>query len=185
MKKKQAKHSPANLRRLESLKIDPLIKFSPKRWKGLVEESNRKKEHFEGWATTQRWSEDRELRGIAAEEVVSVITGIPRHGEFTDGGTDFFKTDVKGIPPVKPVLAIAPTHGAVKIRWIADYYFCVVVDLYQHWGAPLGWATRDEVKSAQMVQMPNALSHVLYPWELHEGLPPDLETYSRLYKAVK
>jgi len=33
--------------------------------------------------------------------------------------------------------------------------------------------------------MPNALSHVLYPWELHPGLPPDLEMYSKLYKAVR
>lgn len=186
MSKTKAQHSPANLKRLRALRIEPLVKFSPARWKDLVEESEKKKNHFESWSTTRRWSAERELRGIAGEEVVSVYTGIPRHKLMTDGGTDFFKTDVKSIPPVNPCLAIAPLDAkGHKIRWGADYYLCVVVDIREHWGSILGWATRDEIRSAQMVQMPNALSHCLYPWELHEGIPPDLEMYSRLYRAVK
>jgi hypothetical protein len=186
MKKRKAQHSPANIKRLESIKIEPLVKFSPNRWRDMVNESEEKKEYFESWATTRRWSPERELRGIAGEEVISVYTGIPRHHAMTDGGTDFFKTDVKSIPPVWPCLAIAPKNAqGKKVSWRADYYLCVVVDVREHWGAILGWATKDEIRSAQLVQMPNALSHCLYPWELHEGIPPDLEMYSKLYKAVR
>lgn len=179
-------HLPVDLERLRAIKVEPVVQFPPNRWRDLEVESEKKKRHFSKHKTTRPWSEHRELRGIAAEEVVSVCTGIPRHKSFTDGGEDFFRTDVKGVPPVRPVLAVVPVDGnGGPIRWIARYYLCVVVDIRQHWGAILGWAHRDEVRNARLVKMPNAVSHVLYPWELHPGVPDELAEYARLLKATR
>lgn len=184
--KNQPEHSPANMTRLEKIRIEPQVKFAPDRWQRLVEESEVKREHFAGAKATRPWARWRELRGIVAEEVVSVFTTIPRHGQMTDGGIDFFKTDVKGIPPVKPVLAVVPVNGdGSKIRWKSEYFLCVVVDIREHWGSILGWASREEVKRAPLVQMPNALSHVIYPWELHDGMPPELVKFAELLKATR
>lgn len=183
---KQPEHSPANLSLLDQVRIEPSVKFSPARWSDLVKESEEKRKHFEGSKSTRPWSRWRELRGIAAEEVVSVHVGIPRHKRLTDGGEDFFRCDVKGIPPVRPVLAVVPVDGnGGPIRWIAAHYIAVVVDIREHWGAILGWAYREEVREAQKIQMPNAKAHVLYPWELHEGLPPELVEYARVMKATR
>lgn len=184
--KKQPDHSPANMARLAAIVIEPQVKFAPDRWKRLVDESEVKRAHFQGKGSTRDWARWRELRGIAAEEIVSVFTSIPRHKAMTDGGIDFFKTDVKGIPPVKPVLAVVPVNGdGSKIRWKSEYYLCVVVDIREHWGSILGWASRDEVQRAPLVQMPNALSHVVYPWELYPGIPPELEKFAELLKATR
>lgn len=179
-------HSKKDFEKLRSLRVEPQVVFPPDRWKRLTEESEAKRKHFESSRGTRPWARWRELRGIVAEEVVSVFTGIPRHGAMTDGGVDFFKTDVKGVPPVNPVLAVVPKNGhGGNIKWNSEYYLCVVVDLKEHWGSILGYATRDEVKSAPLIKMPNAVSHVIYPWELHEGMPPELLKYAELLKATR
>lgn len=184
--KEKPQHSKENQKRLSELKIEPVVKFSPSRWRDLVKESEDKRKHFNRKAGTRNWSRWRELRGIVAEEVVSVYTGLPRHRKLTDGGTDFFRTDVKGVPPVDPVLAVVPVNkDGTKIKWKADYFLCVVVDIYEHWGTILGYATRDEVKNSEFIQMPNALSHVVYPWDLHAGVPEELQNYANLMKGVK
>ena len=178
--KKMPQHSAENMRRLEDWVVEPQVKFPPNRWRELVEESEEKRKHFEHDKSTKAWSRWRELRGIAAEEVVSVWTGLPRHKSFTDGGMDFFKSDVKGIPPVRPVLAMLPAG-----RWVADYYIAVVVDIREHWGSVLGHATRKQVRSATVIEMPNARSLVVSPWELTPGLPAELLQYAELMKATR
>lgn len=179
-------HTPANLRRLEAIKVEPLVKFNPLRWGDLTKESEEKRKHFDKVKTTRPWVRWRELRGIAAEEVVSVMTGLPRHKGFTDGGEDFFRTDVKAIPPRKPVLAVPTKDGnGGPFRFAAPYFVCVVVDIEEHWGSPLGWATRDQMRNAQIVEMPYGPSYVLYPWELQPGLPDELLRYATLIKAVR
>ncbi len=183
---KQPKHSPANMKRLEAIVVEPQVKFAPDRWRRLVEESETKRKHFDKAKGTRPWARWRELRGIVAEEIVSVYTSIPRHHAMTDGGIDFFKTDVKGIPPVKPVLAVVPVNrDGSRIRWKSEYYLCVVVDIRDHWGSILGWASSAEVQRAPLVQMPNALSHVVYPWDLHPGIPGELEKFAELLKATR
>ena len=186
MSKAKPKHRVEDQRRLELIRIEPQVKFSPDRWKRLIAESEKKRSHFKGNRSTRSWARWGDLRGMVAEEVVSVYTGLPRHGQLTDGGTDFFRTDVKGVPPVNPVLAVVPKNkDGSNIKWIADYFLCVVVDLQLHWGTILGYATRDEVRAAPVIEMPNALSNVVYPWNLHAGIPEELENYANLMKGVK
>lgn len=178
-------HSPENLKRLEKFRVEPLVKFGPPRWRDLVKESERKREHFESVKSTRPWVRWRELRGLAAEEVVSVVIGIPRKKGFTDGGEDFFKTDVKAIPPIKPVLAVPTKDGnGGPFRFAAPYFVCVVVDIEHHWGTPIGWATKDQMRNAPVIKMPHGPSYVLYPWELNEGLPDELLQYAKLIKAI-
>lgn len=179
-------HLPADYKRLDEMVVEPVVKFPPNRWRDLEKEADKKKRHFSKHKTTRPWVEHRELRGVAAEEIVSVFTGLPRHKSFTDGGEDFFRSDVKGVPPRKPVLAVVPVDGnGGPIRWVARYYICVVVDVREHWGAILGHATREQVRDARLVKMLHSHAHVVYPWELTPGLPDELVEYSRLMKAAR
>jgi hypothetical protein len=159
--------------------------FGPKIWGEMRAESERKRQHFEGADSTRPFGRWRELRGIVAEETIARQIGVPRHGLLVDGGTDFFKTDVKGAPPAMPVLSVVPVNKKGKpIKWRADYYVCVAVDLKERWATILGWALRDEIRSAPLVQLKHSKAHVIYPWDLRPGLPEELVTYAKLYAAV-
>jgi hypothetical protein len=171
--------------RIEDYKVKPSTHFGPKIWGQLKEESNKKKKHFEKNKSTRPFSKDRELRGIVAEEAVARAIHVPRHGLMFDGGIDFFKTDVKGVPPVLPVLSVVPEGKNGKpFKWSAEYYVCVAVCLRERWASIIGWAMRDELKAAPLVQLKHSLAHTLYPWELHPGLPPELIEYARVVGSV-
>jgi hypothetical protein len=165
--------------------VKPQHHFGPKIWGELKAEADKKKEHFKNVPTTRAFGSLHEFRGIVAEEAVAREIGMPRHGLMLDGGTDFFKTDVKGVPPVKPLLTVVPLNKKGRpVGWRADYYVCVAVCLRERWATIIGWALRDELRNAPLVKLKHSTAHTLYPWELHPGLPPELIEYARIQKAV-
>ncbi len=172
--------------RLDDVTVIPQRHFGPRIWAEMSKEAEIKRKHFENDPNTRVWGQYHELRGIVAEETVARALDLKRHGKLTDGGEDFFKTDVKGIPPVRPQLAI-PTHTkkGKATRLVAEYYVCVVVDCRQRWATILGWTTRDGILSAEVSEIKHGPCWVLRPWELNPGLPDELVQYANLMKGVK
>lgn len=171
--------------RLDSFKITPEVHFGPS-WYGLKQEAEKKRQHYAKHPSTRPRGINHELRGIVGEEAVARTLGLKRHGLFRDGGEDFYKTDVKSVPPKKPCLAIdVKTKRGKNTYLAAEYYVVVAVDLYQKWATILGWTTRDAIYGAPVEDLGHGDSYIVMPWELTPGLPEELVEYARVFKETQ
>jgi hypothetical protein len=136
-------------------------------WSLLTQEAAARKAHWLAHPSTQPWSEDRELVGLAGEVAYALTFGWPGplvdRPRAPDGGHDFGYVDVKAVPRWRDPSLIRDLRMPTK----APRYALVAVDLDASRGTVVGEATRAELLAAPTRDFGHGPAHVLPAAALH------------------
>jgi hypothetical protein len=157
------------LEREAALPIHDWRWFTSRDWNELKQTAAAKDEVSDRVAWTRRWNPKFNLLGEVGEELYSRISGIPRRTHFGDGGEDFPGVDVKGTSHwEKPRLLRLETD---LLR--ASFFALVAVDVVGHRARYVGYATRDELVSAEVIEYGYGPTRTIIAEKLHRDLPKE------------
>lgn len=136
---------------------------------GLFEtEAERRDRISDSVSWTRRWSENFNLVGSVGEGHYGFMTDQERTAGFGDDGQDFPGVDAKGTPRIDDPRLYRHVDDPLK----ANFYALVAVDLRPHRSRYVGYASREELLAAELVDYGYGPTRTIFARQLHEGIPP-------------
>lgn len=145
-------------------------------WKKLEEMGRQRDEQKKGYQSTKNWSShSTHFLGLVSEMAFSLETGIMLDKMLKpsgDAGCDFLhdgkEYDIKGTQYYNdPHLKQYPNPK----KW-CDYYLLAGIKIYNKQVKIFGWASREEIQEAKLVNYGYGVQRSITYQELHKGLPP-------------